>query len=104
MRVPISDIEDIFVQRIMNHYGVERSDIKCITDIEYITFEIPALEDEFCNEVLPATVEDNDEVINGCGGTGGGCICLLPKGHGSCHVCAKCEEEWEIKDKQEGEF
>lgn len=40
VRIPISDVEDVFVQKIMNYYGVDRSDVKRVTDVEYITFEI----------------------------------------------------------------
>jgi hypothetical protein len=100
VEIPISDIVDEFAQRIMNHYGVKRSDVKCISAIEYITFEIPGLNDELCNEVMSANVGEHGEVVDGCGGTGGGCICLLPRGHGNRHICEKCGEEWEINDNQ----
>lgn len=98
VKIPISDIMDDLAQRIMNQYGVGRSDIRCITDIEFITFEIPELDDEFCNEVMPAIIGELGEVVDGCGGTGGACICLCPKGHGNRHICEKCGEEWDIKD------
>ena len=94
VKIPISDIMDHLIQRIMNQYGVERSDVKCITKIEYITFEIPALDDELCNEVMPAGML-GDQAIDGCGNTTGGCKCLLPKGHGKRHICANCGEEWD---------
>lgn len=98
VKIPISDIADVFVQRIMNQYGVEKSDVRCISAIEYITFEIPALDDKLCNEVMPG-MGIGGEVIDGCGITTGGCICRLPKGHGSRHICEKCGEEWETEDK-----
>jgi hypothetical protein len=96
VKIPIRDIEDVFVQRIMNQYCVGRNDVRCISAIEYITFEIPALDDELCNEVM-AGLGNDGEVIDGCGVTTGGCICRLPKGHESCHICEKCGEEWETK-------
>lgn len=94
VKIPISDIMDDLIQRIMNQYGVDRSNIKCITDIEWITFELPALDDELCNEVKPATIGENGESVDGCGSTAGGCICLLPKGHENYHICENCGEEW----------
>lgn len=100
VKIPISDIMDHLVQRIMNQYGVERCDVKCITNIEYITFEIPGLDDELCNEVMPPIMGDYDYVIDGCGDTAAGCICLLPKGHRGMHVCERCGEEWEIDNDQ----
>lgn len=98
VKIPISDIMDDLVQRIMNQYGLERGDIKCITKMEYITFEIPELDDELCNEVMSG-VANNGEVIDGCGSTAGGCICQLPKGHGNRHICVRCGEEWETKNE-----
>lgn len=94
VKIPISDIMGNLIQRIINQYGVDGSDIKCITDIEYITFELPALDDELCNEVMPATTGENGKVVDGCGITAGGCICVLPKGHGNRHICENCGEEW----------
>lgn len=97
IKIPISDVMDDLVQRIMNQYGVERSDVKCITKTECITFEIPGLDDELCNEVMVG-MWNSGEMIDGCGSTTGGCICLLPKGHGNYHVCKRCGEEWDAED------
>lgn len=95
VKIPISDIMDSLTQRVANHYGVEQKDVKCITKIEYITFEIPGLNDEICNEVMPPIMGDHDEVIDGCGSTAGACMCGLPKGHGKHHICVNCGEEWD---------
>lgn len=102
VKIPISDIMDDLVQRVMNQYGVERSDVKCLTKIEYIIFEIPGLKDELCNEVLSAEIGENGEVIDWCGSSAGACICSLPKGHGNHHICEKCGEEWDTEGCQEG--
>lgn len=96
IEIPISDIMDDLVQRIMNQYGVERSDVRCLTKVECITFEIPALDEDLCNEVLVGMV-NGDNFVDGCGGTAGGCICSLPKGHGNCHMCERCGEEWDTE-------
>ena len=64
--------------------------------MKYITFELPALNDELCNEVRQAMESDGEEVIDGCGCTTGGCICRLPKGHEDPHICERCGEEWDV--------
>ncbi len=88
VKIDVDDIMDELVQKIINDHGVERDDVRYIGKIKKLVFELPALDDTLCNEVMIATDED------GCGDTGGGCMCGLDNGHKGEHQCKRCGEEW----------
>jgi hypothetical protein len=88
VKINIDDIMDELIQKIINDYGVEWDEVRYIGKIKELEFDLPALDDSLCNEVRIATDDD------GCGGTGGGCICGLDKGHKEDHECKRCGEEW----------
>lgn len=88
VKIDVEDIMDELVQKIINDHGVERDDVRYIGKIKKLVFELPALDDSLCNDVMIAT---DDE---GCGDTGGGCMCGLDKGHKGDHKCKRCGEEW----------
>ena len=79
---------DELIQKIIDEHGVEWDEVRYIGKIKELEFDLPALDDTLCNEIMPAT--DND----GCGSTGGGCICGLDKGHKGEHQCKRCGAEW----------
>lgn len=89
VKIDVEDIMDELVQKIINDYGVEWDDVRYIGKIKKLVFELPALDDSLCNEVLIATGDDDS-----CGSTGGGCICGLYNGHKGKHRCKRCGEEW----------
>jgi hypothetical protein len=88
VEIDIEDIKDELVQRIMNEYGVEWDEVTYVGNIKKLIFELPALDENLCNEVNPSTEE------GGCGSTGGGCMCGEDKGHKGLHECKRCGEEW----------
>ncbi len=90
VKIDVGDIMDELVQKIVDEHGVESDDVRYIGKIKKLVFELPALDDALCNEVMPAMSEDD-----GCGSTGGGCLCGLGKGHKGFHKCKRCGEEWE---------
>lgn len=92
VKIKIDDILEDLTQRIINEYGAEWNDVKCITKVDGITFEIPGLDDNLCNEVMPPGHGIRDD--GGCRSTGGGCICGEDKLHVGPHVCKRCEGEW----------
>lgn len=94
VKVCISDMMEDLVQRVMNEYGVEYSEVKCITKMKNILFEIPVLDDTLCNNVMSAISEDD-----ACGSTKGGCLCGLEKGHEGHCICKRCGEEWETQEE-----
>lgn len=99
VKIKIGDIRDHLIQRIINQYGVEWNDVKCLTKERNIVFEIPGLDDTLCNDIMPAiTMGDHSEVIDGCGSTTGGCLCGKKKGHKGYHKCKRCGQEWEVQD------
>lgn len=88
VKMDVGDIMDGLILKIINEYGVEWDEVRYIGKIKKLVFELPALDDSLCNEVMVATNDD------GCGSTGGGCICGLDKGHKGEHQCKRCGEEW----------
>ena len=88
VKIDVGDIMDELVQKIIDDYGVEWDDVRYIGKIKKLVFELPALDDALCNEVMIATDDDS------CGDTGGGCMCGLDKGHKEEHQCKRCGEEW----------
>ena len=90
VKIDVEDIMEGLIRKIVNEYGVEWDDVRYIGKIKKLVFELPALDDILCNEVLPTFSEED-----GCGSTGGGCLCGLDKGHKGLHECKRCGEEWE---------
>ena len=88
VKINIDDIMDELIQKIINDYGVELDEVRYIGKIKELEFDLPVLDNSLCNEVMIATDDD------GCGSTGGGCICGLYKGHNEDHQCKRCGEEW----------
>ncbi len=93
VRISIHDIMGDLIQRVMNEYGVEHNEVKCRTKMKNILFDIPALDDNLCNKVMPSFSEDDC-----CGSTRGGCLCGLEKGHKGHCICKRCGEEFEIQE------
>lgn len=89
VKIKIDDIMEDLTQRVINEHGVEWGDVKCITKVDGITFEIPGLDDKLCNEVLHPYDCDS-----GCGSSGGGCLCGENRSHTGPHICKRCGEEW----------
>ena len=89
VKIDINDIMDGLIQKIVKEYWVEWDDVRYIGKIKKLVFALPNLDDTLCNEVLPATSEED-----GCGSTRGGCLCGLYKGHKGLHECKRCGEEW----------
>ena len=89
VKIDVNDIMDELIQRVINEYGVEWNDVRYIGKIKKLVFELPALDDTLCNEILPASSEED-----GCGVTKGGCLCGLDNGHKDLHECKRCGEEW----------
>jgi hypothetical protein len=87
IKIDIDDIMDELTQKIVDEYAVEWDEVRYIGKIKELEFDLPALDDTLCNEVVSAT--DDDEC-----GTGGGCICGLDKGHKGEHQCKRCSAEW----------
>lgn len=92
VKIDVDDIMEELIQRIINEYGVEWNDVNYIGKIKKLVFELPALDDSLCNEVHHAS--DGD----GCGSTGGGCLCGLDKGHKGNHECKRCGADWNSHD------
>jgi hypothetical protein len=88
VKIDIDDIMDELTKKIIDEYGVEWNEVRYIGQIKELEFDLPALDNTLCNEVMPTTDDD------GCGDTGGGCICGLDKGHTGEHQCKRCGEEW----------
>lgn len=89
VKIDVEDIMDELVKKIIDEHGVESDEVRYIGKIKKLVFELPALDDALCNEVMPATSEED-----GCGSTGGGCLCGLDKGHKGYHQCKRCGEGW----------
>lgn len=87
VEIDIDDIMDELVQKILNEYGVDWGEIKYVGNTKKLIFELPALDENLCNEV-----RKDDE--GDCGSTGGGCMCGEDKGHKGPHECKRCGEEW----------
>lgn len=88
VKIDVDDIMEELIQKIINEHGVKRDEVRYIGKIKKLVFELPALDDSLCNEVMPAS--DDDE----CGSTGGGCLCGLDKGHKGNHNCKRCGTDW----------
>src|SRR3990167_9568287 len=81
VKINIDDIMDELIQKIINDYGVEWDEVRYTGKIKELEFDLPVLDKTLCNEVNIATDEYS------CGGTGGGCMCGLDKGHKGEHQC-----------------
>lgn len=88
VKIDIDDIMENLIQKIVDEYGVEWDEVNYEGKIKELEFSLPALNNSLCNEVRVASYED------GCGSTGGGCICGLDKKHEGDHECKRCGEEW----------
>lgn len=78
-------------QVITEHGGVGINDVK---RCHGLTFEIPDMTEEGkCNKIHPPEPQSMDDE-DGCGETGGSCICGKPYGHEDEHECKLCGEEW----------
>ena len=93
VKIDVEDIMDELIKKIINEYGVEQDDVRYIGKIKKLVFELPALDDTLCNEVMPAISEED-----ACRSTGGGCLCGLDNGHKGLHECKRCGEEWDEDD------
>ena len=90
--VDVLDILELAKQQIIeSHGGISYSDIDYVgCSDDKLKFKIPKIDRKGkCQEILPGEGEDD-----GCGDTGGACICGEKEGHeGNC-ICELCGEEW----------
>lgn len=92
VEIDIDDIMDNLVQQIMNEYGVEWDEVSYVGKAKKLIFELPVLDENLCNEVMPPS--SDIRIDGGCGSTGGGCMCGEDSGHKGIHKCKRCGEEW----------
>lgn len=93
------DINDILemakIEVIMSHGGIGVMDVEYAGEIDKLAFTIPKTNREGkCDEILSPEIHGEFGEIEGCGETGGSCICGEDEGHEGDHKCELCGEEW----------